>query len=125
MPVGRRGLVELDIRRTNLRPDVPEERLEYLVVTEPIPAGATVISDSICGGFERFELSPGAITFYVGNRRQVAPIRYEVYGYLPGSYRAAPTLVRNAYRPEQLAVAAPKALCVLPAGGARAPIPTA
>ena len=56
------------------------------------------------------------ITFYVGNRRHVEPIRYEVRGYLPGSYRAAPTVVRNAYRPDQIAVATPKPLVVLPAG---------
>ena len=66
----------------------PEEQLEYLVVTEPIPSGATVVENSVRGGFERFELSPGAITFYVGNRREPEPIRYEVCGYLPGGYRA-------------------------------------
>ena len=46
----------------------------------------------------------------------VEPIQYEVYGYLPGSYRTVPTVVRNAYRPEQLAVSAPKSLAVLPSG---------
>ena len=117
LPVGRRGLVELNIRRMNLRPDVPEERLEYLVVTEPIPAGATVIEKSVSGPFEQFEISPGEITFYVGSRRKVEPIHYEVYGYVPGDYRAAPTLVRNAHRPELFAVSTPKTLAVLPAGG--------
>ena len=96
--------------------DTPEEQLEYLVITEPIPSGTTVIEQSIRGGFERFELSPGAITFYVGNRRGVEPIHYEVYGYLPGSYRTVPTVVRNAHRPEQLAISTPKPLAVLPSG---------
>ena len=94
----------------------PDEQLEYLVVTEPVPSGASVVEHSVRGGFERFELSPGAITFYVGNRREPEPIRYEVYGYLPGDYRAVPAVVRNAYRPEQLAVSAPKSLAVLPLG---------
>jgi hypothetical protein len=116
LPVGQRGLVELKIWRRNAAVNTPDEQLEYLVVTEPIPSGATVIEKSIRGGFERFELSPGAITFYVGNRRYVEPIQYEIYGYLPGNYRTVPTVVRNAHRPEQLALSAPKPLAVLPLG---------
>lgn len=116
LPVGQRGLVELKIGRRGLTADTPVERLEYLVVTEPIPSGATVIEQSIHGGFERYELSPGAITFYVGNRRGIEPIQYELCGYLPGKYRATPTVVRDAYRPEQLAVATPKLLAVLQLG---------
>lgn len=116
LPVGRRGQVELNIWRHTLSGNVPEEQLEYLVVTEPIPSGATVIEKSVQGGFERFEIGPGAITFYVGTRRFVEPIRYELHGYLPGSYRAAPSLIRNAYRPDQLAVSTPKPLAVLSQG---------
>ncbi|HUT89986.1 MAG TPA: alpha-2-macroglobulin family protein [Thermoguttaceae bacterium] len=116
LPVGRRGLVELYVRRSNVPSNTPEEQLEYLVITEPIPSGATVIEDSVRGGFERFEISPGAITFYVGSRRQVGSIHYELRGYLPGKYRAGPTQIRNAYRPEQLVVADPKPLGVLPLG---------
>ena len=68
--------------------------------------------------FERFEIAPGAITFYVGNRRQIGSIRYDLVGYLPGRYRVGPTVVRNAYRPEQLMVTAPVPLEVLPLGAA-------
>jgi len=118
LPVGRRGQVELEIWRKNVLPSVPEEQLEYLVITEPIPCGATVIEKSVQGGFERFEIAPGAITFYVGTRRHVGTIRYELNGYLPGTYRAAPTVIRNAYRPEQLAVSTPKPLAVLAQGAA-------
>ncbi|MCR4415379.1 MAG: hypothetical protein NUV77_23460, partial [Thermoguttaceae bacterium] len=116
LPVGKRGQVELEIWRPNLAPNVPDEQLEYLVVTEPIPSGTTVIEKSVQGGFERFEIGPGAITFYVGNRRGIGTIRYELAGYLPGAYRAAPTVIRNAYRPDQLAVASASPLTVLPAG---------
>ena len=65
--------------RKNVLPSVPEEQLEYLVITEPIPCGATVIEKSVQGGFERFEIAPGAITFYVGTRRYVGldPLRAE------------------------------------------------
>jgi uncharacterized protein YfaS (alpha-2-macroglobulin family)/TolA-binding protein len=120
LPVGRRGVVELSLKRNNVPLNTPADQLEYLVVTEPIPSGATVIERSVQGGFERFDIGPGAITFYVGSRQYPGTIRYELYGYLPGKYRAAPTVVRNAYRPEQLAVAAAKPLDVLPLGAASA-----
>ena len=116
LPVGRRGLVELTVWRHNLPANIPEEHLEYLVITEPIPSGATVIEDSVEGGFERFEVSPGAITFYVGSRRHVGTIRYQLHGYLPGKYRAGPTQIRNAYQPDQLVVSEPKPLVMLPVG---------
>ena len=116
LPVGKRGLVELNCWRNNLPINVPDEQLEYLVITEPIPCGATVIEKSVRGGFDRFEIVPGAITFYVGSRRGIETIRYELHGYLPGSYRAAPTVVRNAYRPDQMAISTPKPLAVLARG---------
>jgi tetratricopeptide (TPR) repeat protein len=116
LPVGQRGRVELEIARQNVPANTAEEQLEYLVITEPLPAGTTVIEQSIAGGFERFEVSAGAITFYVGSRHYVEPIRYDIHGYLPGAYRAAPTVIRNPYRPEQLAVAEAKSLAVLPLG---------
>ena len=43
LTVGHRGLVRLDVKRKNEWVDVPEEQLEYLVVTEPLPAGVTVV----------------------------------------------------------------------------------
>ena len=39
--------------------NTPEERLEYLVVTEPIPSGTTVIEKSVTGPFEHFEIGAG------------------------------------------------------------------
>lgn len=116
LPVGKRGLVEVHLWRHNLSGNEPEEQLEYLVVTEPIPAGTTVIEQSITGGFERYEISPGMITFYVGTRRYIDTIRYEVHGYLPGKYRAVQTVVRSAYRPDQFATTAVKELAVLALG---------
>ena len=118
LPVGQRGHVTLEVWRQNVPANTPEEELEYLVITEPLPSGVTVIEQSVTGGFERFEVRPGEITFYVGSRQYVQPIQYDVHGYLPGAYRAGPTAVHNAYRPDQLAVAEPKSLAVLPLGKA-------
>jgi len=114
LPVGRRGLIELHVRRNQLPSNAVESRLPYLVVTEPLPAGTAVVENSVRGGFERFEISPGAITFYVGSRRSVSTISYQVHGYVPGEFRTTPTLVRDAFRPDQMAVAKPKSLTVLP-----------
>ena len=98
--------------------------MEYLVVTEPVPAGAAVIDHSVGGGFERYELSPGAITFYIGSRRKVEPIRYEVYGYLPGDYRAATRWSATPTGPSYLPSRRRRRWgCCRP--GARAPIHTA
>lgn len=116
LPVGKAGTVELQVWRQNLNGSEPEEQLDYLVVTEPIPAGTVVNERSISGGFERYEISAGAITFFVGTRRWVEAIRYEIHGNLPGEFQAIPTRVYNAYRPDAFAIASAHSLTVLPAG---------
>ncbi|MHB8899311.1 MAG: MG2 domain-containing protein [Thermoguttaceae bacterium] len=116
LPVGKRGNVELHVWRSNLPGNVPDEQLEYLVITEPIPCGASVVPDSVQGPFERYEIAPGEITFYVGSRNGIGTISYDLIGYLSGEYRAGPTVVRNAYRPDEFVVGARKDLAVLPAG---------
>ena len=113
---GRKGLVEIRVDRSALPSAGPDNRLDYLVLVEPVPAGAVVPPDSVRGGFDRFEMVSGGIVFYIGGRWLVEPIRYELHGYLPGDYRVPPTVVRNAYRPEEMAVAKPAALTVLPLG---------
>ena len=51
--------------------------------------------------YNGISIGPQSITFYVGPRPYVDPIQFDVHGYLAGQYRAAPTVIRNAYRPEQ------------------------
>lgn len=116
LPVAKRGQVELRLSRPGLSVQTADHELEYLVVTEPIPAGAAVIENSITGTFERYEIGAGEITFYIGARRDVGTIRYDLHGYLPGEYHTTPTIVRNAYRPDQMAVSQPKDLTVLALG---------
>jgi len=118
LPVGRRAQVELVIMRQGAGWNVPEDQLEYLVLVEPIPAGTTVVESSVQGWFDGYEIGPGVITFYIGNRRGGGSITYELAGYLPGRYRAGPSLLRDAYRPDQFAIAAPQQLTVLPQGSA-------
>jgi alpha-2-macroglobulin len=116
LAVGRRGHVELEIWRNAPDGDRNPDQMGYLVVTEPLSSGTTVIESSIAGGFERYEIGSGEITFYIGSRPFVEPIHFDVHGYLPGQYRAGPTVVRDAYRLDQIAVSEPHELTVMSLG---------
>jgi uncharacterized protein YfaS (alpha-2-macroglobulin family)/outer membrane protein assembly factor BamD (BamD/ComL family) len=115
LPIGERGVVTLNTWRQNIR-GAQDEQYDYLVVTEPLPAGVTVLTESITGGFERYELEPGRITFYVGDRQHPGTISFTVVGQIGGSYRAAPTVVRSFYEPQRIAVASAVTLDVLARG---------
>ncbi len=116
LPIGQRGHVILSAWRNDTPSRTPDQELPYLVITEPILSGTSVVENSIHGAFERYELVPGAIIFYVGNRRHLGTIQYELNGYLGGRYRSAPTIVRDAYNAAQIAVSDTKELEVLPLG---------
>jgi TolA-binding protein len=116
LPIGRRGRMELNVGRYYPNANPPDDALEYLVVREPIPAGCSVVEKSIAGGFERFEILPGELVFYVGNRRYPDTIRYELVGTTAGDYRVAQTIVVDAYRPEDFAAAGIGKLKVLARG---------
>ena len=115
LPVGVDGYVTLQPRRHKTTGQ-PGEQYDYLVITEPIPAGCTIPEDSIRGKFERYEIEPGRITFYVGNMRHPQDISYRLVGYVPGKYRARPTLLRSYHDPQRMVVGAPVDLTVLPVG---------
>ena len=112
LPIGERGIVELEVKVPRPQGSDRADKLDYLVISEPIPAGANVIERSITGNFERFEILPGEILFYVGASRQ-ANIRYQIIGVSQGNYRAGPTVVRNSFRLDQMAVAKARPLRIL------------
>ncbi len=113
LPVGERGHVTLQCYRRRPTADEPHD---YLVVTEPVPAGASVPEDSISGAFERYEIVPGAIRFFVGQRVGRFDLKYGLVGYEPGEYRAVPTSVRSHDVPDRMAVSKPTPLTVLARG---------
>ncbi len=115
LPLGDRGDVTIDFARRNLQ-GTPDERLDYIVITEPIPAGTMVLPESVSGNYERYEQTPGAITFYLGDQPRSTTIRYQLAGYLPGEYQALPTIARSFYRPERMAISEGKTLSVLDRG---------
>ncbi|QEG41940.1 tetratricopeptide repeat protein [Roseimaritima ulvae] len=116
LPVGNRGEVTLFPRRRNVN-SRSNERYDYLVLTEPIPAGCTVLADSVHGAFERYEIEPGQITFYIGDRRYPGDIRYTLVGYVPGQYRVPQSILRSFYEPDRFTVSGLAALTVLDADG--------
>ena len=115
LPAGRRGRVELSFWRNQGGESRFDDRLDYLVVREPLPAGTEAVESTILGSFERFERLPGELVFYVGNRRGGGNIRFDVVGTTTGEYLAAPTQLANAHRLEQTAFSKPAKLGVVPA----------
>ena len=85
-------------------PTGPTWERDFLVVEETLPAGTTLIEGSV---------RPRASSLHPGRRRPDlllrprAPARarssYDVFGYLPGQYRALPTRIRGGLRPRPVA----------------------
>lgn len=115
VPVGERGEVTVDIWRSNAS-NAPNEHRHYLVYTEPLPAGVTVLTETIVGYYERYEIGPSSITFYLGDRYQPGRIRFDVVGYVPGKYLRRPAVLRSFYEPDKFRVVKADPLTVLPRG---------
>ena len=115
LPVGERCEVTVSPRRYRSNTQIGDQ-YDYLVLTEPIPAGCTVLESSVSGQFERFEIEPGQITFHIGSRRSPSDIRYTLLGYVPGTFRAPQSILRSFYEPSRFTVASIKELDVLKAG---------
>lgn len=115
LPLGERGDVTIDFARRNVTGS-PDETFDYIVITEPVPAGTMVLAESVSGTYERYELSPNAITFYVGDGPRSGQIHYQLAGYLPGDYKTLPTIAKSFYRPDRMAISEIKTLTVLNRG---------
>lgn len=115
LPVGDRAEVTIQVSRNDVR-GTKDEQLDYLIIEEPLPAGTSVLRESIRGSFERFEVGAGSITFFLGDTARPGPIHYTLVGHLPGDYRTVPTVVRSFYRPDQIAIAPTDPLAVLAQG---------
>ncbi|NND97519.1 MAG: tetratricopeptide repeat protein, partial [Pirellulaceae bacterium] len=115
LAVGDRGQVTLSPRRHQVTGRIGEQ-YDYLVLTESIPPGCTVLDGSVSGAFERYEIEPGQITFHIGNRRYPGDIQYTLIGYIPGQFNTPQSILRSFYEPSQFAVSNIKALQVLESG---------
>jgi hypothetical protein len=77
----------------------PSWERDFLIVEEPLPAGTTLIDGSLQSTALSHTLADGVLTLYFAPGTQPGSYHYDVYGYLPGTYRTAPTKIRSAYDP--------------------------
>lgn len=117
LPAAKKGHVSLEMWRSNVAANSRDQQMPYLIAFEPLPSGVRVDEKSISGPFERYEIQPGGILFYLGGNRGLGTIQFDVIGTIPGDYQGLPTLLRDAYRLDHMAVAKAQELKVLPLGG--------
>lgn len=88
----------------------------YWMITEPIPAGMTLVRDSIRSNAVRVDIADDRVTFFYPPHTNIHDIRYQLIGYATGDYRILPTVIRDALRPDRMRVAKPGQLTVLKPG---------
>ncbi|MDR3619857.1 MAG: MG2 domain-containing protein [Paludisphaera borealis] len=113
--LGGKARVGLTVWR-NVPADTPDWDRDFLVVEERLPAGTTLIENSVQTSATSYTLVDGLLTFYFAPDQNPGGIQYDVYGYLPGQYRTLPALVRSAYEPGRFHVGQPGEFRVLAPG---------
>lgn len=98
VPLGGRAKVRIDASRTTPA-TVPAWQRDFLVIEERLPAGVSLIQGSVQSQAALYTVGDGSITFYYSPEQDPGTIQYEVFGYLPGDYRALPTRIVSAYDP--------------------------
>ena len=88
------------------------------MIDEALPAGATLIEGSLQSTAQAHSLADGVLTLYFAPGTYPGKFTYDIFGYLPGQYRAAPTLIRSAYDPSRRHLGPAGDLRVLSAGEA-------
>ena len=113
--LGGKARVGLAVWR-NIPDTTPVWERDFLVVEEHLPAGTTLIEGSVQTSASSYNLADGVLTFYFAPDQNPGGIQYDVYGYLPGQYRALPASVRSAYEPGRFHLGQPGELKVLSPG---------
>ena len=96
--LGGRARVAVTALR-NIPWNVPVAEQDFLVVQEYLPAGTTLIEGSVNTSASSYELANGVLTLYFPPGVNPGTTTYDVFGYIPGNYRALPASVRSAYEP--------------------------
>ncbi|GAB4151488.1 MAG: hypothetical protein Fur0037_20230 [Planctomycetota bacterium] len=113
MRVGDTGRVRVSFL---VRREQDRRAMTPLIVEEPIPAGCSVPRESISGSFERVDVLPDRLLFYYREGVAADTVRYELQARFSGSFRALPTKVQGALRPEMTAYGESGALAILSRG---------
>ena len=115
VPLGGRAQVVIDAWATR-RSGQQTWEWDYLVLEEYLPAGSTVVEGSIQSQATHYEQGDGVLRFYFAPEQWPGQIRYDLYGYLPGAYRALPAAIRSVYDPGNYQLSKVSDLRVLPPG---------
>jgi tetratricopeptide (TPR) repeat protein len=100
----------------NIPASTPEWERDFLIVEEHLPAGTTLIEGSVSTNATSFDLADGVLTLYFAPNQNPGAISYDVFGYLPGQYRALPTSIKSAYEPGRFHLGSTSELRVRGAG---------
>jgi len=114
LPVGVRTSVSVEASRQGVDGRPAWER-DFLVLEEHIPAGATLVEGSVRSQASHHTFADGLLTLYFAPDRSPGCV-YDVFGYLPGDYRALPPTLSSAYEPGRRHLGPAGGLKVLPAG---------
>jgi alpha-2-macroglobulin len=97
------GKARVEVVATRNEPgNRPEWERDFLVVEEHLPAGTTLIEGSVQTSASSYTLADGVLSLYFAPDQWPGRVEYEVYGYLPGQYRALPASIRSAYEPGRM-----------------------
>ena len=98
IPLGGRARIRIDSWRVQPAGQPAWDR-DFLILEEHLPAGTTLVEGSVQTQAAYHELVDGVLTFYFAPDQYPGWIQYDVFGFLPGKYRALPTRIRGAYDP--------------------------
>jgi alpha-2-macroglobulin len=93
-----------------------QEQVNYLTLRVPIPAGTSVVADSVRGNLQHFEIGRQEILVQIGQHRGTGHLNFTLVGSLPGDYRALPARLENAHEPQAFALSKPMNLTILGRG---------
>ena len=115
VPAGGRATIQLQAW-SNERGDLPAWKRDPLILREELPAGTTLVNGTVQSGAARWTLEDGVLTFYFAPGNGPGTISYDVFGALPGTYRALPPRLFDAYDPARVHLGPEGILMVLSPG---------
>jgi hypothetical protein len=85
----------------------------YLVLEEYLPAGVTLLKETITGSYDHVAYQDNKLLFYLAPHRSVSEIRYQLAAYTPGKYQVLPSVLREVFQPQELRLGQPMTLTLL------------
>jgi hypothetical protein len=70
---------------------------DFITLEIPLPAGASVVADSVTGNYESWMERNGRLFVDVGRTRSSGSVQFRMRGLVPGKYRLLPITVHSAY----------------------------